>query len=172
MIGWTKSRKRCSKHGLVLRGRPGSYSDKADYCPACGEQLTIVSVPYLFQVYFHPAIAIVPGIIIFAFGLFMFLDVRGCVIADREANAVAEELRDRVAETMPSEWKILYSGMAAATYDSEKWIMLSDYLKDKSKGEKMPFLGSDQVRAFLDMIAAGSKDDAFALITKCMEKEK
>ncbi len=174
MIGWTKTRKRCPTHGLVLRGHPGEYSGTADYCPACGERLAVVSVPYLFQIYFHPAIAIVPGILIFAFGLFMFLDVRGCVIEDRKTNAIAEtvraELRDRVMGSMPSEWETVYSGMESAAYQSNRWKMLSNHLSEE--GKTMPFLSGDQIRVFLNMLGSERKDDAFALITNCIEKGK
>lgn len=176
MIGWTKTRKRCEVHGLVLRGRPGYYSSRANYCPACGERLTVVSIPYLFQVYFHPAIMIVPGALVFFLGLFMFLDVHGCVIEGRKADVIAlaasEELRDRVMESMPNEWKIIYSGMESSAYYSNRWIILRDYAEGKPEDEKMPFLTGDQVRVFLDMLQEGNKDEGFALIMKCMEKDK
>ena len=119
---------------------------------------------------------IVPGILIFFFGLFMLLDVRGCVIADRAASAVAkaksEELTIMIMETMPSEWKTVYSGMQSSGYYSEKWNILKNYLLDKPENTKMPFLSSDQIRIFLDPLENSKKDDAFALIAKCMEKEK
>lgn len=176
MIGWTKNRKRCKTHGLVLRGRPGGYNNTGDYCPACGERLTVVSIPYLFQVYFHPAIMIVPGILIFALGLFMFLDVRGCIVESRKTAAAikaeSQELRDRVMVSMPSEWKTVYSGMASSGYGSERWTMLSDYLESRPENEKMPFLSSDQIRVFLDKLNVGKKDEGFAVIIKYMEKEK
>lgn len=175
MIGWTKQRKRCPEHGLVLRKRPGSYSSNAEYCPACGEKLVLVSVPYLFQVYFHPAIMLVPGILLLLFGLFFFLDVRGCVIEERRATAItkAEEqtLRDEVMATMPSEWKTIYAGMSGAYFESDRWNILTNYLESKPEEEKMPYLNNDQLRVFVDLVATGREDDAFAVITKRMKRE-
>ena len=106
----------------------------------------------------------------------MFLDVRGCVIADREANAIAEakskELADRLMESMPEQWAIIYSGMASTGYPSTKWNMLRDHLQSKPEDEQMPYLDKDQVRVFLNALNTGRKDDAFALIMKHMEKEE
>ena len=175
MIGWTKSRKRCSKHGLVLRDRPGYYSSTADYCPACGEQLTVVSVPYLFQIYFHPAIMIVPGILLFFGGLFFFLDVRGCVIEDRKQDAIVaaanEAERENLVQNLPEDWQIVYPAIHEAWKDSfnmSAYTVLRDFLGRQEEGKKMSLLTADEIRMFMRLMPRGNGDDAFELMTTHM----
>ncbi len=175
MIGWTKQRKRCPTHGLVLRGRPDSH--KADYCPACGQKLVQISIPYLFQIYFHPAIMIVPGILVFFFGLFFFLDVRGCIIEDRQVRAVIDKQneieyratrkeqrkeKERFLLTMPTQWKTLYAGMDSIYYRDDKWKVFQAYFQHNPK---LPKLSPEQLKLFIAMLKTGKQCDAFSLIT-------
>lgn len=170
MIGWTKPRKKCPEHGLVLRNE-GGYSSKVNYCPACGQQLTIVSIPYLFQVYFHPALMIVPAILVFLFGLFMFLDIRGCVVENRRVSAFAakqqEAEREQILLTMPLEWETIYAGMDAIYYRNEKWLALKEYFKERPEIQ-LPKMKAEHLKLFINMLGVDRQDDAFALITKHM----
>jgi len=176
MIGWTKHRKRCPEHGLVLR-KDDQYSRKANYCPACGKQLTVVSVPYLFQVYFHPALAIVPGILLFFGGLFFFLDVRGCVIEDRKADAIAkieqEAFHAELMDNLPEDWTTVYAAVREAnkTLSINGWNVLKDYL-EQQKDQKLSRLTADEVAMFMQLMPSGTGDEAFALMTKHMEDTK
>lgn len=185
MIGWTKKRKRCKEHGLVLRGEPGSYCREADYCPACGKQLTVISVPYLFQVYFHPAIMIVPGILMFLFGMFLVLDIRGCIIEGRKnAEIVATERQARkekkdaedaiVAQNLPDDWKVVYVPVHEGhinPYNLNSHTVLADFLGTLD-GKKMSYLNPDEIRMFMKMMPDHLADEAFKLITTHIGEER
>lgn len=179
MIGWTKTCKRCKVHGIVLRKR--KYSEKADYCPACGEQLTLVSVPYLFQIYFHPALMIVPGLLAFLFGLLFFVDARGCSVEQNKRSAILAEqqaiedleIREQYKQsllTMPSQWKILYAGIDAIYYKTSKWKALRAYFEE-SPEIQLPKLEPEQLSSFLRIFSVSDQDEAFALITGHMQLE-
>ena len=180
MIGWTKKRKRCPDHGLVLGKHPDDYRSRGDYCPACGKTLTVVSVPYLFQIYFHPAIMIVPGILVAFYGLFVFLDLRGCVVENRQHGAIVREQRkveeqksqeeqERIVSTLPLQWETLHTGMKSLWGFDDRWEMMQQYCIDNSN---MPQLTSEQLTLFLQMLDTSVRDEAFALITKYISREE
>lgn len=171
MIGWTKRRKRCPEHGLVLR-KENKYSREANYCPACGKQLTVVSVPYLFQVYFHPAIMIVPGILLFFVGLFIFFDVQGCIIEGRRVDAIVaaeqEAMRNDLVKNLPEDWQIVYPAIHEAwgnSFNMSAYSILRDFLGRLEEGKKMSRLTADEIRMFIQLMPPGNGDDAFELIT-------
>jgi len=157
----------------VLRKR--DYSNKANYCPACGEQLTVVSVPYLFQVYFHPAIMIIPGILVFLFGMFIFIDVQGCVVEGRKQDAITQKIAADKAEhdleSMPPEWQTLYAGMRETYFRNDKWGVIKNYFK-QNKEIQLPPLKPCHIKMFLGQLEAGRDDDAFALISKHIKREE
>ena len=157
----------------MLRGRPDSYSEKADYCPACGDKLICLRIPYLLQWYFHPVWIILPSILAAFFGLMIVLDVRGCTQEGRKQDAIAQQIADekssRIMATMPSEWKTLYAGMGGCHYASDRWLILRDYFKKNSEA-MLPYLSPELIRLFLNIVQAGEQDDAFDLITDHMMK--
>jgi len=165
-----RTRKKCPLHGLVLR--KDSYSSSAGYCPACGKQLTVVSVPYLFQVYFRPVIMIVPGILAFFYGLGFFLDVRGCVQADRLANAEQKaQYRIVVADivkNLPEDWQIVYPALDEASNNYAAYNVLSDFLGRLEKGKKMSRLTAEEIRMFIKLMPPGMGDECFELIVTHM----
>jgi len=183
MIGWTKTRKKCPTHGLVLRNRD-EYDRSGDYCPACGERLTVISIPYLFQIYFDPSLIFIPGILIFFYGLFVtVLDVPGCLEIDRNKQVVIDqqqEIKDQktkeqlkeVALSLPPQWKSLHAAMDSVHYNNDKWAILRQYFTENPE-IKLPKLDAEQLRVFLDNVNNDTVDNAFSLLTKHMQsKEK
>mgnify|MGYP001371795927 CR=1 FL=1 len=164
MIGWTKTRKRCPEHGLVLR-------DKAGDCPACGKQLTVVSIPYLFQVYFHPAIMIVPGILAFLYGMGFFFDARGCIQADRVATAAKTAAQEAqhvdIVRNLPEDWQIVYPAILEArqhSFNMDSYAVLCDFLGPLEGGRKMSRLTPEEIRMFMQLMPLGLGDECFKLI--------
>ncbi len=173
MIRFVHPRKRCPEHGLVLRKE--SKHSKVNYCPACGKKLTVISVPYLFQVYFHPAIMIVPGILLFFGGLFFFLDVRGCVIEDRKRDAIVaaatEANRENLVQNLPEDWQIVYPALHEAwnhSFNMNAYTVLRDFLGRLEEEKKMSRLTPDEIRMFMQLMPLGSGDEAFELIATHM----
>lgn len=103
----------------------------------------------------------------------MFLDVRGCIQENRRVEALAEAEREsrhaQIVETLPDEWKIIYSGMLGTHFSNDRFTVLKNYLSEKPESEKMPHLNDGQVRLFLDTVRNGAEVQTFTLVTNRME---
>ncbi len=176
MIGWSKHRKQCPKHGIVLRklkayedAEKGWVREQPEYCPACGENLITVSIPYLFQIHIHPVSVSFLVATMAIIGILTVLDTRGCIQENRRFDAAQLVAREEVVSTLPEMWKTIYAGISTCSHSwKASFILLRRTLSELTNEYSvctLDKLSADQIKLFMYHINSSLKNEAFHLLT-------
>jgi len=152
--------KKCSKHGL-------SITDGLKHCPACGEELFIVSM-FPFKIYFSRIAALIVMIPVLLYGTVLTFDMPGCVAEYNQKEEDRLVYEHQLANGMPTFWRDLYfstKGMNTIT----SWSTISDEL-EKREDHSLSYISGEQLALLQKLIAPYNHDDMYELVQLKIKK--
>lgn len=173
------SKKRtCSEHGLVRR-------KGAKHCPACGEELLVISV-FPFKVYFSRTAALFFAFPLFLLGTFIVFDTPGCISgciqrsvirnkavfaekASRLASRQANE--EQLMKSFPPFWRDEYHALTGLNPNNyQRWMAVQARFKE-TPDHSLPKMTGEQVAKFISMFSYYKLGEVYALVYRLMKEE-